>query len=85
MVTQLNDTFVLQSGVYSYSSMREALCSIYVKEGAKGLTCGLIPTLLRDAPFSGLYLMFYTQTKKRVPQSKFAYIICFHFLAPYTK
>lgn len=60
-----------QSGVYSYGSVREAMRSIYTKEGARGLTCGLIPTLLRDAPFSGLYLMFYTQTKKRVPQSKY--------------
>ncbi|XP_068219545.1 mitochondrial glycine transporter-like [Palaemon carinicauda] len=57
-----------ESGVYSYTSVREAVSSIYVKEGARGLTCGLLPTLLRDAPFSGLYLMFYTQTKKRVPQ-----------------
>lgn len=57
-----------ESGFYSYGSVREAMSSIYVKEGARGLTCGLLPTLLRDAPFSGLYLMFYTQTKKRVPQ-----------------
>ncbi|XP_066980720.1 mitochondrial glycine transporter B-like [Macrobrachium rosenbergii] len=57
-----------ESGVYSYTSVREAVSSIYLKEGARGLTCGLLPTLLRDAPFSGLYLMFYTQTKKRVPQ-----------------
>ncbi|KAK4327699.1 hypothetical protein Pmani_001850 [Petrolisthes manimaculis] len=56
-----------ESGVYAYGSVREAASSIYMKEGARGLTCGLLPTLLRDAPFSGLYLMFYTQTKKRVP------------------
>lgn len=73
--TKLHDTkkkfLPFQSGVYSYGSVREAMRSIYTKEGARGLTCGLIPTLLRDAPFSGLYLMFYTQTKKRVPQSKY--------------
>ncbi|KAG7153784.1 Mitochondrial glycine transporter-like 1, partial [Homarus americanus] len=48
---------------------REAMCSIYRKEGTRGLTCGLIPTPPADAPFC-LYLMFYTQTKKRVPQSE---------------
>ncbi|RXG73679.1 Solute carrier family 25 member 38, partial [Armadillidium vulgare] len=46
----------------------EAIKTIYSKEGAKGFSCGLLPTLLRDAPFSGLYLMFYTQTKKMLPQ-----------------
>lgn len=56
-----------ESGVYAYASMREAVFTIYSKEGARGLTRGLVPTLLRDAPFSGLYLMFYTQTKKNIP------------------
>lgn len=53
-----------ESGVYNYKSMKHAVKSIYGTEGVCGLTCGLIPTLLRDAPFSGIYLMFYTQTKR---------------------
>ncbi|KAF2354811.1 Solute carrier family 25 member 38 [Trinorchestia longiramus] len=57
-----------ESGVYVYSGVAEAVRTIYNKEGARGLTCGLLPTLLRDAPFSGLYLMFYTQIKINIPE-----------------
>lgn len=52
-----------ESGVYGYNSVANALREIYRTEGVKGMTCGLLPTLFRDAPFSGLYLMFYTHTK----------------------
>lgn len=57
-----------ESGVYGYNSVLNALRQIYRTEGVKGMTCGLIPTLFRDAPFSGLYLMFYTQTKQLVSE-----------------
>eukprot|EP00918_Siedleckia_nematoides_P040098 GHVU01087076.1.p1 GENE.GHVU01087076.1~~GHVU01087076.1.p1 ORF type:complete len:294 (-),score=16.87 GHVU01087076.1:1836-2717(-) len=53
-----------ESGMYDYKTMRGALVTIYKLEGTKGLYSGMAATLLRDAPFSGLYLMFYTQTKK---------------------
>lgn len=56
-----------ESGVYGYNSVSSALKEIYRTEGIKGMTCGLVPTLFRDAPFSGLYLMFYTQTKLMLP------------------
>ena len=55
-----------ESGTYRYSGMSSALVTIYTKEGLRGLSCGLVPTLVRDAPYSGLYLMFYTQMKQHV-------------------
>ncbi|XP_030062749.1 mitochondrial glycine transporter isoform X2 [Microcaecilia unicolor] len=56
-----------ESGQYHYGSVYGALRSIYGTEGIRGLFSGLTATLLRDAPFSGIYLMFYTQTKRIVP------------------
>jgi len=37
---------------------------IYKIEGFRGLTKGLLPTILRDAPFSGIYMMLYDVIKK---------------------
>ncbi|KAI2528948.1 solute carrier family 25 member 38 [Homo sapiens] len=56
-----------ESGKYGYESIYAALRSIYHSEGHRGLFSGLTATLLRDAPFSGIYLMFYNQTKNIVP------------------
>lgn len=56
-----------ESGTYNYQRVSSALLSIYRAEGARGLCCGLVPTLFRDAPYSGLYLMFYTQLKQNIP------------------
>ncbi|KFQ54608.1 Solute carrier family 25 member 38, partial [Nestor notabilis] len=60
----------LQSGKFGYGSVYGALKNIYQTEGARGMFSGLTATLLRDAPFSGIYLMFYTQTKNLTPQDE---------------
>ncbi|XP_072026603.1 mitochondrial glycine transporter A-like [Amphiura filiformis] len=53
-----------ESTAYKYQSTFGALKSIYKLEGRKGLYSGLAATLLRDAPFSGIYLMFYTSFRR---------------------
>lgn len=72
-----------ESGQFQYKGITQALVTIYKLEGMKGLFSGLSATLLRDAPFSGLYLMFYTQCKKTVnnsnlnePNSPFVFFSC---------
>ncbi|XP_073671439.1 mitochondrial glycine transporter B isoform X2 [Paramisgurnus dabryanus] len=57
-----------ESGRYHYKSVAGALKSVCQNEGPKALYSGLTATLLRDAPFSGIYVMFYSQAKKSLPQ-----------------
>lgn len=61
---------LFQSGRYNYVSVAGALKSVCQSEGPRALYSGLTATLLRDAPFSGIYVMFYSQAKKALPQGK---------------
>lgn len=45
-----------------------ALRSMCQTEGPAALFSGLMATLLRDVPFSGIYVMFYSQTKASLPK-----------------
>ncbi len=61
---------VPQCGRYSYGSVAGALRSVCQTEGPAALFSGLIATLLRDVPFSGIYVMFYSQAKASLPQGE---------------
>ncbi|XP_040564057.1 mitochondrial glycine transporter [Lepeophtheirus salmonis] len=54
-----------ESGLFPYKSVISALIEMRSKEGYRGMSSGLIPTILRDAPFSGIYLAFYSTLKQK--------------------
>lgn len=70
------------SGRYHYKSVSQGLRHIWQVEGVRGLFSGCTATILRDAPYSGIYLMFYSQGKKTVKtvygdeQSTYAHFFC---------
>jgi len=54
----------LESGLFDYKNVKKAFFTISHLEGIRGLYSGLSATLMRDAPFSGIYYMFYSQLRK---------------------
>lgn len=54
-----------ESGKFKYRSISGAVVDIARQEKVSGLYRGLSATLIRDAPFSGIYLAFYLQIKSR--------------------
>ncbi|KAH7447945.1 hypothetical protein KP509_01G129100 [Ceratopteris richardii] len=57
------------SGI-SYPNVLKAIEHISRTEGLKGLYSGLLPTILRDAPYSGLYLLLYSTTQRTISDSR---------------
>ncbi|KAF1379105.1 hypothetical protein PFLUV_G00172620 [Perca fluviatilis] len=57
-----------ECGRYSYGSVTGALRSVCRTEGPGALFSGLMATLLRDVPFSGIYVMLYSQAKASLPK-----------------
>ncbi|KAL8790605.1 MAG: hypothetical protein Q9195_006285 [Heterodermia aff. obscurata] len=55
-----------ESSLYSYKSIMNAASSISSTEGIRGFFSGFGATALRDAPYAGLYVLFYEQSKSRL-------------------
>lgn len=55
-----------ESSLYSYQSILGAGKDILKTEGARGFFSGFGATAIRDAPYAGLYVVFYEQLKKRL-------------------
>jgi len=55
-----------ESSFYSYKSLWGAASAIWKAEGLKGLMSGFGATAVRDAPYAGLYVVFYEQCKSRL-------------------
>ncbi|XP_077476044.1 mitochondrial glycine transporter B-like isoform X2 [Stigmatopora argus] len=56
-----------ECGRFRYESVTGALRSVCQTEGPAALYSGMMATLLRDVPFSGIYVMFYSQMKSNLP------------------
>ena len=55
-----------ESNYYTYRSIRDAGTSILRSEGFKGFFSGFGATAIRDAPYAGLYVLFYEECKRRL-------------------
>jgi solute carrier family 25 protein 38 len=55
-----------ESDLYAYKSIVGAGKDILRTEGLKGFFSGFGATAIRDAPYAGLYVLFYEQLKKRL-------------------
>ena len=55
-----------ESTLYSYDSILGAATTILRSEGVKGFFAGFGATAVRDAPYAGLYVLLYEQSKRRL-------------------
>lgn len=55
-----------ESSLYRYTSLASAARDIAAREGLRGFFAGFGATTIRDAPYAGLYVLFYEQSKRRL-------------------
>ena len=53
-----------ESSFYAYKSILGAGRAIFAQEGLKGFFAGFGATAVRDAPYAGLYVVFYEESKR---------------------
>lgn len=54
----------LESGLWGYTTLHGGLQAMYRTEGVKGMYKGVGATMMRDAPYSGAFMMAYEASKK---------------------
>ncbi|KAF2842448.1 putative mitochondrial carrier protein, partial [Patellaria atrata CBS 101060] len=55
-----------ESSLYTYPSLPSAFMTILRAEGPRGFFAGFGATAVRDAPFAGLYVLFYELSKREL-------------------
>lgn len=55
-----------ESSFYNYRSLASASADILRQDGFRGFFAGFGATAVRDAPYAGLYVLFYEQSKRRL-------------------
>ena len=55
-----------ESSYYNYTSLAGAARDVAAKDGLKGFFAGFGATAVRDAPYAGLYVLFYEQSKAKL-------------------
>jgi len=58
-----------ESDLYNYKTMGEAFRGIIRNQGVRGLLSGWTPSAMRDAPYAGIFLLFYEQIKDKAEQA----------------
>ena len=57
-----------ESNLYNYTSITHAFQSIWASDGLRGLFYGYGSTILRDAPYSGIYVLLYERLRSEFTQ-----------------
>jgi len=55
-----------ESSLYAYTSLSSAIKHIFQTSGPRGFFAGFGATAIRDAPYAGLYVLFYEEAKRRL-------------------